>query len=96
MLQNTHRAVAFEKMWQPLNVNSRQPQTESKLSVISSLLFLLFAHNNTTLLFLYPLCIHFVKMMSQSSRLYPAMQVAYVLSYGHEYTLSINISLTTA
>jgi hypothetical protein len=32
-------AVAFEKMWQPLNVNSRQPQTESKLSVIGSLLF---------------------------------------------------------
>jgi hypothetical protein len=28
----------LNKMWQPLNVNSRQLQTESKLSVISSLL----------------------------------------------------------
>ena len=39
-LKNAEKgAVAFEKMWQPLNVNSRQLQTESKLSVISSLLF---------------------------------------------------------
>ena len=86
----------LNKMWQPLNVNSRQPQTESKLSVISSLLFLLFAHNNTTLLFFYLLRIHFVKMMAQSARLYTAMEITYVLSHCHEYAFSIHISLTTA
>lgn len=39
----------LNKMWQPLNVNSRQLQTESKFSVFSSLLFCLFTHNNTAL-----------------------------------------------
>ena len=29
----------MDKMWQPLNVNSRQLRSESKLSVVSSLLF---------------------------------------------------------
>ena len=86
----------MNKMWQPLNVNSRQLQTESKLSVVSSLLFWIFAHNNTTLLFFDPLISHFVKVKAQSASLYPAMQVTYVLSYGHEHTFSIHISLAAA
>ena len=45
-----HKGLShLNKMWQPLNVNSRQLQTESKFSVFSSLLFCLFTHNNTAL-----------------------------------------------
>ena len=34
-------------------------------------------------------------MMTQSARLYSAVQIAYVLCYCHEYTFSIDISLAT-